>query len=175
VPLGPQTILRGSHRLGVLPLEFSLGAGHRRAKLDERLADLEWVGGDFADGDIVIFHSLTVHQALPNTSGRMRLSVDYRFQREGEALTPGCLEPHFNRLTWDDIYTGWERDDLKYYWRTKRFDLVDWDPSLHAISEEEADAGMRDWMQWRRKHPRRDIDRPADWWPKPSETAGAAG
>lgn len=156
---GPLAVLRGSHHLGQMPLEFSLGAGHRRAQLDERADGLEWVSGDFSVGDVLAFHSLTVHRALPNRSDRMRLSVDYRFQREGEALTPGCLEPHFGRLGWDEIYAGWERDDFKYYWRTKDFEVVEWDAGLHAVTDEQFDAGLREWMHWRAKHPR-----PGEYW-----------
>jgi ectoine hydroxylase-related dioxygenase (phytanoyl-CoA dioxygenase family) len=151
VELGGLAVLPGSHRLGLAPLEFSLGAGHRRAKLDERFEQLDWAGGGFEFGDAIVFHSLTMHRALPNTSDRMRLSVDYRFQREGEALTEGCLEPHFGRLHWEEIYSGWSRDDLKYYWRDRRYTVVPWDPTIHDISEEEAEEGLKTWLYWLRE------------------------
>jgi ectoine hydroxylase-related dioxygenase (phytanoyl-CoA dioxygenase family) len=147
--LGSLSILSGSHRLGVAPLEFSLGAGNRRARLDGRFEELGWVGDDFDLGDAVIFHSHTVHRSLPNTTDRMRVSVDYRFQREGEPLTEGCLEPHFGRLTWDDIYRGWKRRDLQYFWRKKHFMVSPWDPAYHELSEEEQLAGMRNPANWR--------------------------
>jgi ectoine hydroxylase-related dioxygenase (phytanoyl-CoA dioxygenase family) len=147
--LGPLSILQGSHRLGLLPLEFSLGAGNRRAVLDERHDRLQWVGGDFRAGDVVVFHSLTVHRALPNRCRGLRLSVDYRFQREGEPLTEGCLEPHFGRLSWDQVYQGWSRQDLQYYWRTRRFTVTPWDESLHALGEAEMERAVRAWLQWK--------------------------
>ena len=108
--LGSLAVLRGSHQFGVAPVEFGLGPGRTQIKRDERYEQLDWVGGDFEGGDAIIFHSLTVHRSLPNTTDRMRLSVDYRFQREGEPLTPGCLEPHFGRVHWDEIYPGWTRE-----------------------------------------------------------------
>jgi hypothetical protein len=151
VDLGSLSLLRGSHQLGIAPLEYSLGPGNRRAALDERFQQLDWVGGDFELGDAVIFHSLTMHQSLPNTTDRMRLSVDYRFQREGEALTEGCLEPHFGRMTWDEIYHGWKRDELKYYWRDRQFTVVPWDPSFHQLSEEDHYRAMRVPSNWRRE------------------------
>jgi ectoine hydroxylase-related dioxygenase (phytanoyl-CoA dioxygenase family) len=151
VELGGLAVLPGSHRLGMAPLEFALGPGHRRAKLDERFEQIGWAGGDFELGDAIVFHSLTVHRALPNTMNRMRLSVDYRFQREGEALTAGCLEPHFGRLSWDEIYRGWSRDDLKHYWRDKRYTVVPWDATLHDLSEEEAEEGVKTWLYWLRE------------------------
>jgi Phytanoyl-CoA dioxygenase (PhyH) len=150
---GNLSILRGSHKLGVAPLRASLGAGNRRAELDHRYDGLDWVGGDVRLGDALVFHSLTVHRALPNRGQSMRLSVDYRFQREGEALTEGCLEPHFGRLSWDDIYKGWRRDDLNYYWRSKRFTVDEWDASYHAIDEDQFTQLLRDWLRWRKRHP----------------------
>lgn len=141
--LGSLTILRGSHHLGLLPLTYSLGAGHRKCVLDNRHEQLEWVSGDFASGDLLVFHSLTVHRALPNTTKQMRLSVDYRFQKEHEDITSPCLEPHFRQEPWDKIYQGWQRQDLKYYWRNKKFNLVDWDSHMHDLSESELKESIR--------------------------------
>lgn len=155
IELGGLTILRGSHRLGVLPLEFSLGAGNRQAKLDERFQRLEWVGGDFELGDTVIFHSLTVHRALPNTSERLRISVDYRFQREGEPLTETCLQPHFRRMSWDEIYRGWKRSDLQYYWRDRQYTVVPWNESFHELSEAEVQEAERVYQDAQRRRQER--------------------
>jgi hypothetical protein len=162
---GNLSILRGSHRLGIAPLRASLGAGNRRAELDHRHDGLAWVGGDVRLGDALVFHSLTVHRALPNRGRSMRLSVDYRFQREGEALTAGCLEPHFGRLSWEDIYTGWERDDLKHYWRGKRYVVDEWDESYHEIDDEQFAELLKDWLRWRRRHPQSDGSVPGATWP----------
>ena len=159
VELGGLSILSGSHRLGVLPLEFALGAGNRRAVLDDRCEDLDWVGGDFELGDAVVFHSLTLHRSLPNQTDRMRLSIDYRFQRQGEPLTEGCLEPHFGRLRWAEIYDGWERTDLQYYWQALQFDVAPWDPSHHAMPDAALEEAIRDYLVWRKDHPRRGAPR----------------
>ncbi len=153
VALGGLSVLRGSHRLGIAPLEAALGPGHRQAKLDDRHAQLEWVGGDFRLGDAIIFHSLTVHRSLPNSTDRLRLSVDYRFQREGDALTEGCLQPHFGRVSWAEAYEGWRRDDLKYYWENKRYEIVAWDGEGFAVPDDEYEAHMRAWLKWRGRHP----------------------
>jgi len=152
---GPLSVLRGSHRRGLARLTFALGPGNRRAELDDRFAGLDWVGGDLAAGDAIVFHSHTVHRALLNRSDRLRLSVDYRFQREGEPLTAGCLQPHFGRLSWDQIYAGWSRQDLCYYWRSKRYTVVPWDESLHAVPDDTLGDSLRQWMQWRYDHPPR--------------------
>jgi hypothetical protein len=90
----------------------------------------------------------------------MRLSVDYRFQREHEPLTPGCLEPHFGRLSWEEIYSGWSRDDLKYYWRDKQYEVVPWDSTLHPLSAEHRKEAVRQWMLWQRELRDRRSDAP---------------
>jgi hypothetical protein len=87
----------------------------------------------------------------------MRLSVDFRYQREGEELTEICLQPHFQRLTWDEIYSGWKSDRHKYYWKGldykvvpfEKFDLAradtsDWDDVQSFFSyERRRDARLR--------------------------------
>mgnify|MGYP003749397407 CR=1 FL=1 len=124
--LGPIAILRGSHRYGLRPLAIHRGAGKRQAVLDpQMLEDLHWVTTDFSLGDVLLFPSLTVHAALNNaTEFNLRLSVDFRFQPEGAALTPICLEPHFQRQTWEDVYAGWSSTDLQYYWRDLSYEVV---------------------------------------------------
>lgn len=136
--LGSLSVLEGSHRMGVLPLTFSLGAGGRTVVLDDRFDRLTWRGGDFAAGDVIVFHSHTVHQAEPNRLDRMRISVDYRYQRESEPITQECLEPHFRREDWNAIYAGWQRTDLQYYWRGKDLPLAAWDDSYHVVLKDEA-------------------------------------
>jgi len=137
---GSLAIMEGSHKFGVLPLKFHLGAGNRRAVLNDQVSSCRWVGADFKAGDIVLFTALTVHKAMENYNPEsMRLSVDYRYQLEGEALTAGCLEPHFNRVSWEDIYRDWKSDELKYYWRKKNFVEVPWNSSLHELPEGHVD------------------------------------
>ncbi len=152
--LGSLSVLRGSHRFGVLPLDYALGAGHRQAVLPTELDKLDWVGGDFNNGDLLLFHSLTVHRALHNQSGRMRLSVDYRYQAEGEKLTEPCLYPHFNRISWEEIYRGWSDRALAYYWQQKDFEVVPWNPDMHNINpHKEADA-IKQGLRYDRKRER---------------------
>lgn len=135
--LGGVAILRGSHRLGVLPLEFDLGPGNRRAVLSpDVLEELRWVTTDYELGDVLLFPSLTVHAALHNASEvELRLSVDFRYQCEGEDLTEIVLQPHFRRVTWDDIYVGWQSKELQYYWRDLDYRVVPFDRSELEVSE----------------------------------------
>ncbi|MGH8984204.1 MAG: phytanoyl-CoA dioxygenase family protein [Acidimicrobiia bacterium] len=124
--LGGLAVLRGSHRYGVLPLDPHLGAGNRAALLpEEMLEELRWVTTDYSAGDVLLFPSMTVHASLHNASEFfMRLSVDFRYQQEGEPLTEGCLQPHFERQTWDEIYEGWKSDRFQYYWKDLDYQVV---------------------------------------------------
>lgn len=114
--LGPLQILEGSHRFGVIAHEdedlhvpeISAGA----------LTDGDWAGGQINAGDVLIFHSLTVHAASPNRSPRLRISMDCRFQDCGRAIHPGNLAfAGESGKSWEATYAHWRSNDLKYYWK----------------------------------------------------------
>lgn len=124
IELGPLALIPGSHKIDrVMDHHFSLGAG----ALAINTQDLSgvWLSDDFEVGDSLIFHSLVVHQALPNvTEDRMRVSLDNRYQGFGIPIAEQMLTPHLSNLAdfgWEDVYENWESDELKYYW--KKHDL----------------------------------------------------
>lgn len=126
--LGGLTILRGSHKLGYLPIQPSLGAGLIASELCPKEND--WVEGDFETGDVLTFPSFTVHKALPSQfPDRIRLSLDVRYQADDEEIEEKSLLPHC-ALTWDEIYEGWKQKDLQYYWAPQRKKLSAWNPEL---------------------------------------------
>ena len=115
--VGPLQILEGSHHFGF------------QSHIDENLhvpeipagAEMgdEWVGGNINAGDVLIFHSLTVHAAAPNVSDRMRISLDCRFQDYARIINPANLAfAGESGKSWDDIYRGWTSHDLQYYWKS---------------------------------------------------------
>ena len=130
--LGGLSALRGSPRLGLLPVREALGAGGRSVVLDG--VEQDWSQGDYEAGDVLLFHSLTVHKALPNQHAeRIRLSCDYRYQPISLPVEEKSLRPHCDVLTWDDAYAGWQSKDLQYYWRKYDLDMQEFDDSLLAI------------------------------------------
>ena len=144
VSRGGLAVLEGSHKYGVLPLKFHLGAGNRRAVLPTDMGGLRWLTTDYSSGDVLLFPSLTVHSALDNTDkNEMRISVDYRYQLEGEALVEQSLFPHFNRVSWDDIYEQWSSEQLQYYWKQKSFNLVSWDQTLQDLPDDHLDDAVK--------------------------------
>lgn len=138
---GTIAVLRGSHRYGVLPLAWHLGPGNRQAVLPaEMQEELRWVTTDMEIGDVLVFGALTVHAALNNGTTEMRLSADFRFQPEGAPLSDRVLKPHFERLTWEEIYAGWSSDRFKYYWRDLDFEVVPYDETpLHSSEPTDED------------------------------------
>jgi hypothetical protein len=82
-------------------------------------------------GNSLIFHSLTVHEALPNvTADRMRVSLDNRYQTLKNPITEQMLVPHLSidgEPSWDEIYADWESEELQYYGKKLDMTVVLWD------------------------------------------------
>jgi ectoine hydroxylase-related dioxygenase (phytanoyl-CoA dioxygenase family) len=116
VDLGPLQILEGSHRLGVVNhADENL---HVPEISEEALSDGDWASGQINAGDVLIFHSLTVHAASANRSNQLRLSLDCRFQSCERAIHPGNLAfAGESGKSWEAIYAGWRSNGLKYYWK----------------------------------------------------------
>jgi hypothetical protein len=112
--VGGLQVARGSHHLGVL--EFGIGNGAGGVEILDPLEG-RWTGGSMRVGDVLVFHSLTVHKGIENRSDRLRMSIDCRYQRVRDPFNPDYANPDGQPLTWDDVYTGWRSDTLKYYWR----------------------------------------------------------
>lgn len=73
---GGLAVHQGSHRRGLLPCFAAEGAGG--LAVDFRMDHAPWRTTDDAMGDVPLFHSLTVHAAMPHRGRMLRLSVDYR-------------------------------------------------------------------------------------------------
>jgi ectoine hydroxylase-related dioxygenase (phytanoyl-CoA dioxygenase family) len=108
-----------------------LGAGGRG--IDTESLGLEWACGDFRLGDALLFHSHTVHKALPNTDPeRLRLSVDYRYQGVSQPIVESSLKPHFAQVTWEEVYANWRSKERQYYWQRFPLNLVPFDPDHYG-------------------------------------------
>jgi len=134
IELGPLAVLPGSHKVRkVLPHHFSLGAGGLIIDLSQETPrhpelDKPWLSTNFEVGDTLFFPALTVHKALPNvTADRMRISLDNRYEAVGSRIAEHMLVPHMtdvSPLSWEEVYAGWKRDDLKYYWTRVEFKKI---------------------------------------------------
>jgi hypothetical protein len=84
--LGGLAVVPGSHRGGVRAQTGSASSSLQTAKtqtFEAPSAGEQWVTTTYRPGDLVVFASMTLHKGQPNTSDRLRLSCDFRYQPEG--------------------------------------------------------------------------------------------
>jgi len=140
--VGPLQILEGSHHFGF------------QTHIDENLhvpeipsgAEIgdEWAGGAINAGDVLIFHSLTVHAAAPNLSDRMRISLDCRFQDYARVVNPANLAfAGESGKSWDEIYQGWDSPNLQYYWKSLPLNFQPSRAEIEHLSHMAASPSMR--------------------------------
>ena len=102
--LGGLRILEGSQTGGVLPLDPVSG----KIWIDDD--DPRWRTASFRRGDALIFHSLTVHGALPNTTDTLRRSCEFRYQRVSDPAVVSTVRfPHWHPSIpdWPELTQGW--------------------------------------------------------------------
>lgn len=126
--LGGLQINAGSHCGGVYNFKPAMGAGGM--EITDALDEAEWVYSPTCQGDVIIFHSLTVHKGMPNTTDRFRMSIDGRYQRVSDTVAANSLKPHGFLITWDEVYENWpEEHPYKYYWHKWKLKIKDYDTS----------------------------------------------
>lgn len=128
IELGPLQVLESSHHFGLQNADPTTGmiAG-------DRARGGEWVSGSIHAGDVLIFHSLTVHSASPNISRHLRISVDCRFQDHARPINPANLVfPGTSGRSWETTYAGWQSEGLQYFW--KQMPLT-FRPSVDELAE----------------------------------------
>jgi ectoine hydroxylase-related dioxygenase (phytanoyl-CoA dioxygenase family) len=133
VGVGPLQVMEGSHRFGIQDHESE--DLHVPEIPQERAIGGEWVGGDINAGDVLIFHSLTVHAAAPNLSKQLRVSLDCRFQDYRRVLNPANLAfAGESGKSWEKTYAHWPSDHLKYYWKALPLNLKPSKSELHELA-----------------------------------------
>lgn len=118
--MGRVKVLPGSHKSGVRKVFTAEGVGGVQCEIYPE--ESTWHVSDSERGDVLIFHSATVHKAEPNlTESTVRMSVDTRFCDYGAPVFSTNLEPHhgwrIEGLDWDFVYRNWQAADNQYYWK----------------------------------------------------------
>jgi hypothetical protein len=105
-------------RIGGLAVQPGGHLGPPRPPRPLSAAEPGWATTSYEPGDVIIFHCLTPHAALPNTGSSLRISGDFRWQRPDQpapaefVLGPRGQTPElFSRLFsrerwWEPIPTG---------------------------------------------------------------------
>ena len=111
--LGGVTVACGSHQRGYLNAE-SVTSGELLGE------ETVWHWNPFQCGDVLMFHSLTIHQGRDNvTTDHIRLSTSARYKAISEPVDAAALTPHWGWADWEELYADWDQDDpLKYYWQS---------------------------------------------------------
>jgi ectoine hydroxylase-related dioxygenase (phytanoyl-CoA dioxygenase family) len=140
VELGPLQIMEGSHVYGLQGIDPATGIIAK-----ETARGGEWVGGPIHAGDVLIFHSLTVHAATPNVSNQLRVSMDCRFQDARRPVNPAnfVFPGSGNEKSWETTYAGWPSEELKYFWRTMPLVFEPSRAKLAELADTEVDPRMR--------------------------------
>lgn len=101
-------LLPASHCEGYYPTDPSI-EGARPLYIAIRSDDPRWATTRYEVGDLLIFHSLTVHAARVNCSDALRLSVDFRYQSIRDPMRPEFTHPHGYPQTpdWDELTKKW--------------------------------------------------------------------
>jgi ectoine hydroxylase-related dioxygenase (phytanoyl-CoA dioxygenase family) len=108
------------------------------------MAEDDWVGGAVNAGDLLIFHSLSIHAASPNLSNQMRVSMDCRFQDARRTLNPANLVfAGESGKSWEKTYAGWVSDELKYYWKKMSLRLQPSKAELENLADTQGSPKMR--------------------------------
>lgn len=140
--VGPLQVAPGTH--GGEIYDFHIGAGAGGIEITEPFAG-RWVSGGFRQGDVLFFHSLTVHKGVPNRSTKLRMSMDVRYQLLSEPFNIDNANADGQPLAWDDIYAGWHSDALQYYWKRRPLNLNPfdrtWFDKRDALAFEHGEAG----------------------------------
>ncbi len=103
-PLGGLRILEGSQTGGVVPFDPE----RQSIRIDDD--DPRWRSASYRRGDALIFHSLTVHAGLPNTTDRLRRSCEFRYQRVSDPAVVSTVRfPHWHPSIpdWPELTEGW--------------------------------------------------------------------
>jgi hypothetical protein len=122
---GALRVLRRSPSSGLRLPEPTFGVGGVGVPV-RRSEEDNWASASYRPGDVLVFHSLTVHWAPPNRGRRLRLSCDYRYQLVKERVVEGSLLPHY----WPTI-PGWEI--LAEGWSTTRWVMGPDEPTISEM------------------------------------------
>lgn len=112
VPLdmGPLAVAIGSHRHQKLQSTYttidthhylSTGPDFKFARVAANFLGAEWASSNFVAGDILVFSAYLLHAPLTNTTDRLRLSSDTRYQLASEAQDQrhmGWIPDEFERM-----------------------------------------------------------------------------
>ena len=104
--LGGLQVLPESHTHGLREMKAVQGDGGYGFDMPQ---EADWYSPDYKVGDVVFFHSHTIHAGTPNLTRAYRLSVDIRYQSATECIADCWTWPFgFNSAGgWRQVGSNW--------------------------------------------------------------------
>ena len=99
----------GSHKMGLLPVKANKEGRFNCSISDIDNHTLDWRTTHYEIGDVLIMHSLTVHESGKNCSEYFRLSLDCRFSSLYGRVNADQLLPSYypNVPDWQELTSKW--------------------------------------------------------------------
>lgn len=121
IPLGNYSFDQGglqvassSHLKGLYPCKANDEGRFNCTASEIGLEKLDWRCADYEMGDVLIMHSLTLHQAIKNNSENFRISLDCRFSAADGYINEEQLLPpyHPHIADWSVLNKNWKNPNL---------------------------------------------------------------
>ncbi len=87
--VGGLAVAPGSHKGSLYPPDVFKDPNTRVGIPAGAIPDAAWRRPNYKAGDLLMFHSMTAHAGIPNTSNKLRLSMDIRFLPASAAPSVG--------------------------------------------------------------------------------------
>lgn len=99
----------GTHKQGLFPTQSNDEGRFGCNSVENYLTDFPWCKAYYRLGDILIMHSLTLHQSGINESEQFRLSLDCRFSSALRSINEDqLLPPYYPHVScWEVLSRGW--------------------------------------------------------------------
>lgn len=111
--LGGLLVAPGTHKNGLFPTQSNEEGRFGCNAIEEHLTEFSWSTAHYHTGDLLVMHSLTLHQSGINESDQFRLSLDCRFSSALRSINEDQLLPPYypNVPNWEILSQGWNRID----------------------------------------------------------------
>jgi len=110
IEYGGLKILEGSHKKGLFPIKKDKSGEFLSCKVsDIEIKDHDWKQANYKIGDVLIFHSLTLHETGINHSDEFRLSIDFRASARNGLINKNQLFPcYYPKISaWESLTKNW--------------------------------------------------------------------
>lgn len=102
-----------THKEGLFPTESSAEGRFGCNAVEKNIKEFTWCKAHYRPGDLLLMHSLTLHQAGINETDQFRLSLDCRYSSITKSINADqLLPPYFPDVPdWNQLSKNWKNPD----------------------------------------------------------------